>query len=119
MVAPPVERHRERFGGNRLEDAGPTSLWKLLWDSVRMSDLARTLAFVAVGISLLIPTGGLLRDLGLLPTGERLVFDENDDGVQQTWREFLCLVVPAVAREACGVNPCMQGSSLHRSSAWR
>ena len=72
-----VERQRERYGSNELEDAGPTSLWTLAWESIRSPMMVLLLlAMTLVGFvqAILKTTGlsavqwaGLAPPFGLLP----------------------------------------------------
>jgi len=45
-----VKPNRERFGSNRMEDPGSTSVWRLLWESVKSPMMV--LLLVIAGISL-------------------------------------------------------------------
>lgn len=51
LSAEAVERHRERFGSNRLEDAGPTGPWKLLWESVKSPMMVLLLTIAGISLA--------------------------------------------------------------------
>lgn len=47
-----VTQSREKFGRNRLEDRGPTSLWTLLWESVKSPMMVLLLTIAAISLAL-------------------------------------------------------------------
>jgi len=57
LTSDAMEEHRARYGVNELAETRPSSLWKLIWDSVRSPMLV--LLLVIAGISLLL---GQLRE---------------------------------------------------------
>jgi Ca2+-transporting ATPase len=47
-----VERNRDRYGDNRLEDHGPASLWTLAWESVRSPMMLLLLSIAGISLVL-------------------------------------------------------------------
>jgi len=47
-----VEKNRQKYGKNRLEDAGPASLWTLLWESVKSPMMVLLLSIAGISLAL-------------------------------------------------------------------
>jgi P-type Ca2+ transporter type 2C len=47
-----VERNRERYGHNRLEERGPESIWTLAWESIRSPMMLLLLAIAGISLVL-------------------------------------------------------------------
>src|SRR3990172_2825876 len=47
-----VTQNREKYGTNHLEDIGPTSLWILLWDSVKSPMMVLLLTIAGISLAL-------------------------------------------------------------------
>ena len=47
-----VQRNRQRFGHNRLEDRGPASIWTLAWESIRSPMMLLLLSIAAISLLL-------------------------------------------------------------------
>lgn len=47
-----VAKKREEYGSNRLEDTGPTSLWTLLWESVKSPMMVLLLSIAVISLAL-------------------------------------------------------------------
>jgi Ca2+-transporting ATPase len=47
-----VAQNREKYGSNRLEDTRPTSLWTLLWESVRSPMMVLLLTIAGISLAL-------------------------------------------------------------------
>lgn len=47
-----VEQNRQKFGSNQLEDAGPTSLWTLLWESIKTPMMVLLLTIAGISLAL-------------------------------------------------------------------
>ena len=51
LSAETVAQHREQFGDNRLEDAGPVGLWKLLWESIKSPMMLLLLTIAGISLA--------------------------------------------------------------------
>ncbi len=47
-----VAQNRERYGSNQMEDTGPTSLWTLLWESVKTPMMVLLLTIAGISLAL-------------------------------------------------------------------
>lgn len=52
LASEQVKKHREAWGGNRFEERGPTSLWVLLWESIKSPMMLLLLSIAAISLML-------------------------------------------------------------------